>query len=679
MKGNLFNFLRELKSSVVSKRSGSSGSCCYIPVSTNSSSKTNTHVINVVESSTTADDNSNGTTTAAAPAPTDNTWPPSPPRRRPPQRSKRSRSLNVFGTLNRFILFSSGKQRHRTKYTYLTLSIGLTAIMLGVLLIAFSPYEIVLKLKTTFSEGGEGFELWRRPPVNVYLKVYLFNITNRDEFLAGKEKLKVQEVGPYIYREIAEHANITFNHENGTVSAVPRFPLQWMPELNSGKEDDVLMLPNVALLSIANVMATSTLLRSIVNLLILQTNTQPIVRQTVKEFMFGYESDLVTLGNRFFPSWIKFDKLGLIDRMYDFEGDVSVTYTGETDMRKSGLFASYNNRQYLPQWQAPCNRLHGASDGTKFPASLSTNDTLLFYRKSLCRTMPVTSNGETSITDGLRAIHFRFPDNALDNGHDDPDNACFCRKGRCLPRGLLDVQECYYGFPIALSYPHFHHADPKLLENIEGSNPDPKLHETEFRLNQETGTPLRVAVRMQINMALQDLSSVNNADSFSNMVVPLLWTEVEMPGLPTGLLIKLFLLLRFLPILETILLYSSFICGAVLTASSICALTFVVMYNNTNSSSTQQYGNSNSTTGRSIVRNKKSKKPQSSMMTDLKKSDDNEILEFGNSQNISSRTTIDIDSDNSNDDGDSNDGMSKDMDVYYCSLLLSSTNDEEAS
>lgn len=40
------------------------------------------------------------------------------------------------------------------------------------------------------------------------------------------------------------------------------------------------------------------------------------------------------------------------------------------------------------------------------------------------------------------------------------------------------------GFPIALSYPHFHHADPKLLENIEGSNPDPKLHETEFRLNQ---------------------------------------------------------------------------------------------------------------------------------------------------------------------------------------------------
>lgn len=34
-----------------------------------------------------------------------------------------------------------------------------------------------------------------------------------------------------------------------------------------------------------------------------------------KEFMFGYESPLLTLGNKFLPNWIKFDKLGLIDRV----------------------------------------------------------------------------------------------------------------------------------------------------------------------------------------------------------------------------------------------------------------------------------------------------------------------------------------------------------------------------
>lgn len=51
------------------------------------------------------------------------------------------------------------------------------------------------------------------------------------------------------------------------------------------------------------------------NLIISQQNAQPLVEMTAKEFMFGYESELVTLGNKVMPSWIKFDRLGLIDRV----------------------------------------------------------------------------------------------------------------------------------------------------------------------------------------------------------------------------------------------------------------------------------------------------------------------------------------------------------------------------
>lgn len=44
------------------------------------------------------------------------------------------------------------------------------------------------------------------------------------------------------------HDNVTFN-PNGTVTAVPRHPLIWIPELSEGrKEDDLLILPNIALL-----------------------------------------------------------------------------------------------------------------------------------------------------------------------------------------------------------------------------------------------------------------------------------------------------------------------------------------------------------------------------------------------------------------------------------------------
>lgn len=51
-----------------------------------------------------------------------------------------------------------------------------------------------------FGDGGEIYELWRKPPVDLYLKVYLFNITNAEAFLNGEEKLHVQEVGPYVYK-----------------------------------------------------------------------------------------------------------------------------------------------------------------------------------------------------------------------------------------------------------------------------------------------------------------------------------------------------------------------------------------------------------------------------------------------------------------------------------------------
>lgn len=52
-----------------------------------------------------------------------------------------------------------------------------------------------------------------------------------------------------------------------------------------------------------------------INVIIKQTNSQAIVNQTAKEFMFGYESPLTTLGNQFLPDWIYFDKVGLIDRV----------------------------------------------------------------------------------------------------------------------------------------------------------------------------------------------------------------------------------------------------------------------------------------------------------------------------------------------------------------------------
>lgn len=72
-------------------------------------------------------------------------------------------------------------------------------------------------------------------------------------------------------------------------------------------------------------------------------------------------------------------------QMYDFDSAYENIYTGETDIRLSGLIEKYNGNVDLPQWSGKCANVNGASDGTKFPSFIQPNDTILFFRKSLCR------------------------------------------------------------------------------------------------------------------------------------------------------------------------------------------------------------------------------------------------------------------------------------------------------
>lgn len=81
---------------------------------------------------------------------------------------------------------------------------------------------------------------------------------------------------------------------------------------------------------------------------------------------------------------------------------------------------------------------------------------------------------------------YQFAADADDNGRIHPKNRCFCKEEdieQCLPKGLLDVRGCYYGFPIALSYPHFMEADKVVFSKVEsGLNPDPEKHGSYFMI-----------------------------------------------------------------------------------------------------------------------------------------------------------------------------------------------------
>lgn len=60
---------------------------------------------------------------------------------------------------------------------------------------SFIPVSQELILK----KGSQTFEWWAKPPVVPTIKVYVFNVTNADEFLNNGSKPIVDELGPYVY------------------------------------------------------------------------------------------------------------------------------------------------------------------------------------------------------------------------------------------------------------------------------------------------------------------------------------------------------------------------------------------------------------------------------------------------------------------------------------------------
>ena len=82
----------------------------------------------------------------------------------------------------------------------------------------------------------------------------------------------------------------------------------------------------------------------------------------------------------------------------------------------------------------------------------------------------------------MKKKSFRFvpPSNVFGTPSENPDNACFCNNpgGNCnTPSGVFNVSACQFGSPVMLSWPHFFQADPKLIDAVEGLQPNQAKHQ----------------------------------------------------------------------------------------------------------------------------------------------------------------------------------------------------------
>lgn len=72
--------------------------------------------------------------------------------------------------------------------------------------------------------NSKSLEWWIDSPLKPLLKMHIFNYTNIDAVLKGREKkIKIQDVGPYVYEEKLERVNMSWIDGNKILSFVSLF------------------------------------------------------------------------------------------------------------------------------------------------------------------------------------------------------------------------------------------------------------------------------------------------------------------------------------------------------------------------------------------------------------------------------------------------------------------------
>ncbi|XP_034234473.1 scavenger receptor class B member 1-like [Thrips palmi] len=481
-----------------------------------------------------------------------------------------------------------------------TIGVALLALAYAVYLV--NPIEIAINVRMSFLNGSFLFGLWRKPPVSIYVQVYLFNVTNPREFLRGQEKLRVEEVGPFVYREELENTGVKFN-ENDTVTYTPKRNVFPVPELSVGDpRTTVVIAPNLALLGLASSLHNSSIFTNIAfATLTSYLDTQPFLHLTVHDFLWGFDDPLVHLASKLFPKWIHFPRLGVMDRMFD-DGENVVTMnvygdddgkvpsadlapagTNDTFSRRAFAIDSWNGSPGLAHWGygkgddhdsatvgTRCNTIRGATEGILFPRNIRKDMRFSVYRKAFCRTLPLQFVREGPTPDHVPAYWYTLGDDIFETADVNPDNSCYCRPevAPCLPRGLSDLTPCYYDIPAAVSLPHFYKADERLLEKIDGLHPNESLHATTLAIQPRVGVPLVAHIRVQTNLVVHKTKGNPRVAPFNNLTVPIFWVDLTVRGLPDSLSSLLDLMLRVAPIIQTTVIAVLVASGALLLVSA---------------------------------------------------------------------------------------------------------------
>ncbi|XP_076278202.1 scavenger receptor class B member 1 [Lasioglossum baleicum] len=452
---------------------------------------------------------------------------------------------------------------------------GLAAFTSITMFVAFwftNVFQNAILSNLELRNGTPAFLLWQRPPAGLLLQVYVFNYTNLAEFESGNaNKLQVQQVGPFVYRETLSRVNVQL-HDNGTVTYQEKRSFEWV---SGESEDQTVIVPNVLLMSmLAFSRNIPYLTQLMLTVLLSSLRSKLFLELPVGEFLWGYEDKLFHMIKPLtsLKVNIPFDKFGVLAFRSGVSEDRITMRTGVDDLENIGLIERVNGVQNRNIWgDEECDKVYG-TDGSMFPPhwmERPNNTTLDVYAKEVCRRIPFHFE-RREYSNGIPTYRYQIPNNFFTTTPD--ENTCFCPKEsndisfrRCPPTGLFNVSSCGFGSPMLISFPHFYSADESLFDEIDGLTPKQEHRESYLDLHQRLGVTVAARLKFQLNLEVRKATGVPYANHLKDgTILPLIWTDSVIEELPESI--------------KQLLYRSHYLVNAIEAGFQWCSLVGVVLF-----------------------------------------------------------------------------------------------------
>ena len=221
--------------------------------------------------------------------------------------------------------------------------------------------------------------------------------------------------------------------------------------------------------------------------------------------------------------------------------------TGERDMDSLGRIETWQSSSRNEAYEGKCGQVRGSADGLFPPGISHLSDSLQFYATDLCRPLTFSRSGDDSLH-GISVTKFELSEHNFANTSVCPDNGCYNNN---IPTGvqvnkscldinfemildfklssLQNVTQCRTKNPAFVSRPHFYQADPSYLSQFQyGMRPDSRRHGSSFWVEPESSIPVKVEMRLQLNVLLRKIEGIEYLFSdIPQVMFPVFWFEVR--------------------------------------------------------------------------------------------------------------------------------------------------------